>query len=546
MVEDLPTGYYLENFNFLLDFVSQNYTDVLSEPELAYRNKFLKLSLDAQRLYVRLAGRRGPLFRVDKLVYDEIDCIPAAVTELTLAGLLNSPAEGEIQDFLSLIVKQELIDLFEGTDKKLSRTELDKFVQDTYTSEQVTERLPFQIVEPLGKDYLQVYKLLFFGNLHQDFTTFVLRDLGISPYENYVMDSSARYFDERSVVDGVLQSYALREASRLILEEADEELLAEFYIRELQPIKVNEVRLLRRYSRIFNTVARQFERYGRDVEALDLYEKSSESPARERRSRIHEKLGDTGRAIEICREMHALPLDEAESEFAVKFSTRLSRRHKLMTDWMPQLLKEDFELRQISVDKDPENSVEMSACRWFVEQGEDARYVENGLLSGLFGLYFWGIIFAPVKGAFFNPFQRGPADLFSPEFKITRQSLIEAHLKEMTLGSTLVDTVNRNFSDKLNMANHFVNWRWLDQELLDLSLERIPVAHLKAIFERILRDTRNNRSGFPDLIVFPNEGGYCLSEIKGPGDKLQDNQRRWFRLFAENDIPANIVNVIWQ
>ncbi len=57
MVEDLPTGYYLENFNFLLDFVSQNYTDVLSEPELAYRNKFLKLSLDAQRLYVRLTGR---------------------------------------------------------------------------------------------------------------------------------------------------------------------------------------------------------------------------------------------------------------------------------------------------------------------------------------------------------------------------------------------------------------------------------------------------------------------------------------------------------
>ena len=72
MVEDLPTGYYLENFNFLLDFVEQHYTDLLTKEEKAYRENFQNLSLDAQRLYVRLTGRRGPLFRLDKLVYDEI------------------------------------------------------------------------------------------------------------------------------------------------------------------------------------------------------------------------------------------------------------------------------------------------------------------------------------------------------------------------------------------------------------------------------------------------------------------------------------------
>ncbi|HIL96585.1 MAG TPA: VRR-NUC domain-containing protein, partial [Pseudomonadales bacterium] len=53
-------------------------------------------------------------------------------------------------------------------------------------------------------------------------------------------------------------------------------------------------------------------------------------------------------------------------------------------------------------------------------------------------------------------------------------------------------------------------------------------------------------SGFPDLIVFPASQGYRLTEIKGPGDKLQNNQKRWFRFFKASGIPANILNVAWR
>ena len=83
-------------------------------------------------------------------------------------------------------------------------------------------------------------------------------------------------------------------------------------------------------------------------------------------------------------------------------------------------------------------------------------------------------------------------------------------------------------------------------ELIDLALQRIPHQHWMKIFERQLSDLRNNRSGFPDLVVFPPESGYLLVEVKGPGDTLQKNQQRWMQYFGENDIPHLLARVSWQ
>jgi len=50
----------------------------------------------------------------------------------------------------------------------------------------------------------------------------------------------------------------------------------------------------------------------------------------------------------------------------------------------------------------------------------------------------------------------------------------------------------------------------------------------------------------PDLILFPDTAsGYELIEVKGPGDTLQNNQKRWMRYFAEWGIPFTVVNIEW-
>ena len=43
MVEELPAGYYLDNFQYLLDFVSRQYSHLLTEAELAYATGFCGL-----------------------------------------------------------------------------------------------------------------------------------------------------------------------------------------------------------------------------------------------------------------------------------------------------------------------------------------------------------------------------------------------------------------------------------------------------------------------------------------------------------------------
>ena len=53
-------------------------------------------------------------------------------------------------------------------------------------------------------------------------------------------------------------------------------------------------------------------------------------------------------------------------------------------------------------------------------------------------------------------------------------------------------------------------------------------------------------AGMPDLIQFyPAERGYRMIEVKGPGDRLQDNQKRWLAFCAEHGMPVEVCYVTW-
>jgi hypothetical protein len=86
----------------------------------------------------------------------------------------------------------------------------------------------------------------------------------------------------------------------------------------------------------------------------------------------------------------------------------------------------------------------------------------------------------------------------------------------------------------------------LSKSLLESALTCIPAAHLKIWFEWILHDVRENRAGFPDLVQFwPLERRYRMIEVKAPGDRLQDNQRRFLELCASHRIPVSVCRVRW-
>ena len=172
-------------------------------------------------------------------------------------------------------------------------------------------------------------------------------------------------------------------------------------------------------------------------------------------------------------------------------------------------------------------------------------YVENALINALFGLLCWRAIFSAIPGAFFHPFHRGPADLYSPDFSQRRAREFGECLAELD-GDGWRDTIRANFAAKWGLQSPFVSWDFISAELLELALDCMPPAHLKKMFERILLDVQANRSGFPDLIQFwPAERRYNMIEVKGPGDRLQDNQVRWIDYCAAHHLPVSVCYLQW-
>ena len=545
MVDDLPTGYYLDNFLYFTEFVQNHYSDLLNSTEDRFCAEFSDLSLAEQRLFVRLISRKGPYFRTDKLRYDEIDNLDLALDGLVERGFVSRNHLHDAQAWLNLATKPEVIANFEVAARSSRKAELCEAVDQDYELDVIQARLPFDLVEPAHGETLKVFKLLFFGNLYQDLTEFVLRDLGVSPFEQYPLDATGRYFDQRSVVDGMLEAYGFQELAHSAIETPDIN-LGQFTREYLLGIESDDPQLSRRYSKIFNRVARQLERESETNLALALYHKSNLTPARERLTRLLAGRGEPELALKTCETIVSSAQSEAEHEFAVNFGARLCKKFGLDAARLPDREENLFPVENICLAQVEGERVETTVAKSLSQAGGVALHVENGLLPGLFGLYFWDIIFVPVRGVFFNPFQRGPTDLFTDQFFRSRQPLIEQRLSEMGSVSRVEHRILDTYRHKTGVANHFVMWRTLTPELISMSLARIPIEKIRAIFIRLMRDLKANRSGFPDLVVFPVKSGYELVEVKGPGDTLQDNQKRWLRFFATHGIHARVLNVTWQ
>lgn len=554
MVVELPVGYHLTNFLSLIRFVRSQYADLLIERETAYADDFESLSDQAQSLYVRMILRRGAVFRSDKLSYVDISDIEAAAAELFKSGFMSH--ETDEDELLDLHTKAELLDWVSGVAgaKQLKRGELVELVKSEI--DVLSVELPFAVYRPLGFDTLLLYRLLFFGNLNQDFTEFVLTDMGMLRYEDYLIPEEIRLFDSREVIDLTWRFYEIREACDELIELKEFDKLPELAQLCLAlssiDLKSNGA-LIRRRDRLLNHIARHLERQEFIDDALALYSQSTSPPGRERRARIMQKAGEESAALALCENIIAEPADEEELEFATRLGHQLAKKLHGSSDISQTLLEYETLNLELEMPDPSSHDVEEAVRFWFEGEGDECFYVENGLIPGLFGLCFWDIIFMPVKGAFVNPYQRGPLDLLTPSFRASRSAAIDSRLHELEVEGQLASRVHETYAAKQGIANAFVPWDLLSSELMELALTRIPLSHLLAMFSRMLFDLRNNRSGFPDLITFPAKAGegdacrgeYSMVEVKGPGDQLQPNQRRWIKAFTANRIPFKLARVKW-
>ncbi|UCG00106.1 MAG: VRR-NUC domain-containing protein [Spirochaetaceae bacterium] len=564
--EELPVGYYLDNFQRILDFVASHYDDVLTTDEKSFSQLFRALSLDARRLYVRLISRKGPLFRSDTLSYAEIKDIEAAAIELTRNGFLEQDGPCELSEELALLKKAEILELIEDcgseTEIDLPRTALKALRKQQLVELALSLQIEirgwirglFHLLRPQREKEILIYRLLFFGNLYQDLTEFVVTDLGHVRYESYEIRKQDRLFRSREILEDTFRLIELNEAFYQAIEgrsvhEIDANALLSLleYLPQQSPAG-EDPDLRRMRDNLINGIARHLERIGNDGQALHLYRMTELPPSRERQARILERQKRLEEAIELCRQIAGDPWEDLEREFAERYIRKLSGKLGLslskteITEIPVQLLELEF---------DPLLGVEESVLRHYQGRRFTAYHGENVLWTGLFGLAFWDIVFLSLPGTFFNRYQRGPKDLYRPEFRRRRAGLIEERLRHIRSSSAWPEEMLELYDRKQGIASDLVHWKLLPRELVARCVRTIPRNHLAAIFDKLSEHLGANKSGFPDLVVFPTPRrrktpAYELIEVKGPGDQLQINQRRWLRYFSSHGIPFRVVRVQWR
>ena len=583
VLPQLPTYYYHNNFLHLVEQVARLYRDLMTDAESNFIDDFLNLPANAQQLYIRLLCRKGELFRFDKLKYAEIENIDQAAETLCqqqFSCWLGSDNSGEFssdpENILKLFTKTELIRELLATDTelnksgltKLSRDELDTYCVDHWQS--LSESLlNFPVLAIYGELEFTTLRLLYFGNLYQDFTDFVLRDLGIYQYENYQIDLSSRGFYCREQIETHLQYYQLLELlSDLKAYDAEELQSLEQRLSDLFVVAqdLDDKRLMRKADARRVELARQLERLGQDQSALDIYAQCEQHPARERQCRIYFNHKDFNACADLCLTIWQQPYNERERQFVLAFVPRLIRAmQKQQGESSERLLSQCLEIKEQKV---VINDIHLRASRGqsWLEQGvefvalkalkEDRQqhgqpgsgfYVENSLINSVFGLFYWELVFAEVAGVFYHGFQHKPDDLYEADFLDKRRPQFEQLNQLLESENNKTDfkiKVHKTIKEKFAVANPFVFWNLMDENYLSLlnkALEAIPLADWKKLFLYIWSDIKNHRSGLPDLIWFSDQGGYELIEVKGPGDTLQKNQLAWLEYFSRNQIPASVL-----
>lgn len=544
--------YYRQNFRQVLHWVGTRHADLLHADEAERLAAIAALEPAAQALLVRMVMRKGELFRQGKLRYAEIGDPAAPLAALAQAGLIEATPDLALGELFALLRKDELPalcatllgDHMSAAElralKALRKDDLLAILQEHFPEPRpLAEWLPgfdAPVCRLLHADFYDLLRLLFFGNLYQDWSEFVLTDLGLLKYEPVEIPPDARAFQLRSDVDDYLALYELRAR----LDDGDTP-AAVLYDVPTKP-HANPWLEERRAKLLFH-LGQLLEKEQDWTAALATYRASTWPEARLRAVRVLEQDGQVQQAFDLAQAVLADAPREEERQQLARSLPRLRRALGLPKEVPETLLAPAPDTLELPFDATL--SVE-EAVQAHLHCGDaPVFYVENALINSLFGLLCWPAVFAPVPGAFFHGFHYGPADLHHPDFAPRRAEVLAQCLEQLDTGAYRA-TILATWREKQGRQSPFVFWDVLDEALLVLALDCIPATHLQALFARLLGDLKNNRSGFPDLVQFwPAEKRYRMLEVKGPGDRLQDNQRRWLDYCLRHGIPVSVTYVTW-
>ena len=171
-------------------------------------------------------------------------------------------------------------------------------------------------------------------------------------------------------------------------------------------------------------------------------------------------------------------------------------------------------------------------------------HAEGGVWTTLFGLLLWDVLFAPLPDVFLTPFQTAPLDLATDAFFPQRQPLIVARLAEIE-GGEAPSLLRHVWAEQEGRWCRGVNWERHSCAELSLIACCVGGKGLAAVCRVLAEDYSGWGGGMPDLLLWRVATAEAkVVEVKGPRDRLSDQQRAWLGELGRAGIQTEVAKVV--
>ncbi|GAB2918078.1 exonuclease domain-containing protein [Rheinheimera gaetbuli] len=560
--KELDTGYYLQHFNEMLQFIAQHYQAVLSADSRGFIGDFHQLSHNAQQLLVRMLNRKGSVFADTELTYAEIGETAPLLDELSAAAFVAPLATDNLADFWLRLTKDSLWQLLQRAHSELAEP---IGVKKSQTKPQLLgaalklpvnwlvliEQLPQRYVALQRQDALSYLYFLYFGRIEANLSLFTLRDLGIRQTGQFKQQFKPRFTDASQA----MLAYQLAKAKPAIIELAKQlkqqpeqaKTMLGQWLNEVDnwPVPDDAALLLKRSDRCYQ-LGKLAEQYLLSDLAIAFYRHSNGFPASERLVRLYWQQDDTAQCRQYLQQLLDDPGCDEEWLFADEFYQRkfAGSASKTKRSQLTQLLQD---APQLGIDELYLGKAEQGVMAHYAVQGYTVFHAENNLWLALFGLWFWHELFEHPGSALHNPFERRPRNLAGGGFYQQFQAEIEHKLTQLDApdaATSLLSALTAHYGK----ANSLFYWHSdLAQQLLPL-LQHAPKAGgdsaLAPILRAMAQDFNRHSSGYPDLLLV-KDNQLQFIEVKAPGDKIQRHQLARLLALQNAGFNARIEKLQW-
>ncbi|XP_048333316.2 fanconi-associated nuclease 1 homolog isoform X2 [Ziziphus jujuba] len=563
------TTKYQQNFCVFVQEVLRNNSHLFADDEKDFMESFNSLSDDSQRLFIRLYTRKGPWFRMSSISYPEILDPQKAVEELSEKGYTCSfevktkPHDDDLSRIVNLLTVAELREIM-CTLKKIGSI---MTISQLYTNSGTMSGVIASCANLLRQAWLYDLELQFWHEKAGSYcvSTFYIQRWILAIEVAQMIDESLDENNNELVLRciKIAQSH-ISSTPMKITESSISKSVVSFHFS----FSASWV-----YSKVILLGISFFERERRYNDAIYLLKQLLECfTCNGRRGywmlRLSvdlEHIGCHDESLSVAENGLLDPWVRAGSRMALQ--RRVLRLGKPPRRWkIPDFAKSvKRKINEVHVLGRPLNSETGTKSRFYGEDGEQCGveelalqyyagegggwkgvHTESGIWLTIFGLLMWDVMFCDVPNVFRTRFQTAPLDLETDSFYLVRKDQIESHLKKIHDGMA-EEILITSWQSHQGTACRGVNWDRVTLSDLRAAVGCIGGPCLALFCRHLAQDYRSWSSGMPDLLLWRFHDEYRaeakLVEVKGPRDRLSEQQRAWLLLLMDCGFNTEVCKV---